>query len=114
MNCIYVDLPTKVRGCVVPNPDGSFTVVLNSKFTHEMNVQTYLHEVEEHIRRGDFDTREADVQRIESEAHHTAPAPKKRKRRSRFDRRWREFQELHGWIADDKLFGMMEDRRLEE
>lgn len=45
-----VDLPTSVRGFCFLDDDGEPRIVLNSRLTHEQNMQTWLHE-REHILR---------------------------------------------------------------
>lgn len=60
------DLPTSIGGYVVKGIDDTYTIVLNSKLSHEDNVKSYLHELS-HIKKHDFE--KTDVQEIESEAH---------------------------------------------
>ena len=62
-----LDLPTAVRGFVKESPDGWYTVVLNSRLTHESNLKTFHHELA-HIERGDFESEES-VDLIESRRH---------------------------------------------
>lgn len=49
----YVDMPCSIESNVVENPDGSYTLYLNSRFTHEKNIEGYLHELD-HIENEDF------------------------------------------------------------
>lgn len=49
----HVDMPHSVESNVVENPDGSYTLYLNSRFTYEKNIEGYLHEVD-HIENEDF------------------------------------------------------------
>lgn len=50
-----VDLPCSVRGCVVKDFDNEeyYTIMLNSRLSHEANLSSYRHELE-HIDCGDF------------------------------------------------------------
>lgn len=48
-----VNLPWGVHGCVTPNDDGTFSIYLNARDTHERNIKAYWHEVG-HIVRDDF------------------------------------------------------------
>lgn len=62
-----VDLKnTKVSELIRENEDGTYTVLLNSRFTHEQNRSSYQHAIQ-HILREDFAG--YDVQSIEAEAH---------------------------------------------
>lgn len=66
---IYVyphDLELGIYEQVIQNPDDSFTILLNSRYNHETQVEAYLHTLE-HIRCRDFE--KTDVQQIEAEAH---------------------------------------------
>ena len=65
-NVIYIDLPTSVRGFARYNPDGTYTIVLNSRMSIEQQRRTWAHEMR-HIIRGDFD--KDDVDAIEVENH---------------------------------------------
>ena len=53
----YCDLPCTVRGFVVRQceDDEFYTIILNSRLTHEQLKNTYLHELQ-HIVLGDFDS----------------------------------------------------------
>jgi hypothetical protein len=63
----YVDLPATIRSFVVSNDDSTYTIILNSKLSHEQNLISYIHELE-HIKRGDYDKKcSADL--IEINAH---------------------------------------------
>ena len=63
----YVDMPCSIKSNVVKNDDGSYTLYLNSRLSHEANVEGYLHEVK-HINNHDFTSFE-DIQTIESRTH---------------------------------------------
>ena len=57
---------TKINEVVLKNDDGTFTVLLNSKFNEEQLREAYEHAVN-HIRNNDFE--KISVQSIETEAH---------------------------------------------
>lgn len=53
---IYIyclDMPCSVASNVVENPDGSFTLYLNSRMTRERNIKGYLHEMN-HLKNADL------------------------------------------------------------
>lgn len=62
-----IELPYTIRSYVVLNKDQSYTIVLNSKLSHEQNMISYWHEVE-HIKNGDYD-KKCSVDMIELFAH---------------------------------------------
>ncbi len=63
----YVDMPCSVGSNVVENPDGSYTLYLNSRMTHEGNMRGYMHELA-HLRNGDLNCC-TNVQETEYNAH---------------------------------------------
>lgn len=67
---ILQDLPTTIGG-FVREKDGFYTIVLNSRMTHERNQETYRHE-QRHIDNGDLD-RECTADQIENELHQKRP-----------------------------------------
>ena len=56
-NCDYfiriVKLPYGIRGAVRPNPDGTFSIYINSRNTSEQEIAAKIHEIE-HIMNDDF------------------------------------------------------------
>ena len=83
-----MNLPTSVKGRAILNDDDTYTIVINSKISHDEQLRAYHHELE-HIKNGDFEKN--DVQQIEAIAH-SVQTPKenpvsvvvqKRKRRRR-------------------------------
>lgn len=66
VNIVLLNLPTTTSEAITENPDGSFTIVLNAKMTHEKQLESYEHAME-HIRNNDFERN--DVQSIEYAAH---------------------------------------------
>ena len=45
INVLYADMPGAIRSYVVSNTDSSYTVVLNSRLSHEQNLLSYQHEL---------------------------------------------------------------------
>lgn len=62
----YVDMPCSVASNIVENPDGSYTIYLNSRMTHERNIKGYLHEIK-HLSSNDLNEC-SNVQEIELNA----------------------------------------------
>lgn len=68
INVLYADMPSAIRSYVVSNTDSSYTVVLNSRLSHEQNLLSYQHELY-HIQNGDYDLLHTTADRIEIKAH---------------------------------------------
>lgn len=67
VNVIVMDFPnTKDREVVTENDDGSYTIVINAKISHENQLRAYQHAMR-HIYETDFE--KDDVQAIEVQAH---------------------------------------------
>lgn len=66
VNTILIDMDVMIPEHVVENPDGSYSIFLNSWLTHERHIESYAHAMR-HIQNGDFEKQ--DVNRIELEAH---------------------------------------------
>lgn len=66
VNTFLIDMPTQVKGQTVKNDDGSYSVFLNTKLSHEQHLLTYAHELR-HIEDGDFE--KENVQDIEEQCH---------------------------------------------
>ncbi len=49
----YIDMPYSIDSNVVENPDGSYSLYLNSRLTYERNMEGYIHELR-HIQNNDF------------------------------------------------------------
>ena len=60
-----IDLKSSVPETVTENPDGTYTVFLNARYSFERRVESYLHACR-HIENFDFE--KSDVQTIEKEA----------------------------------------------
>lgn len=41
------------NGMVLPNDDGTFTILVNSRATHEQRIRAFWHEID-HIKQNDF------------------------------------------------------------
>lgn len=67
INVVYIDLPCTINSFTVSNADMSYTIVLNSKKSHQQNLQAYLHEYR-HILDGDFE-KKCSADMIEIMAH---------------------------------------------
>lgn len=65
MEVRLMDLPPRIKGFVTMR-GGEPVIVLNARLSHEMNAETYLHEMK-HLERNDFE--QFDVDLIETEAH---------------------------------------------
>lgn len=67
VNCVMAELPHTLKAYTLTNADGSFTILLNSRHTHEQHLRSYHHEMK-HIESGDYD-KKCDVDIIEFWAH---------------------------------------------
>lgn len=65
-NVIYADLPASIKAYTVSCPDDTYTIVLNSRHSHEQLLMSYSHELK-HIANGDFEKDNVDM--IELSAH---------------------------------------------
>lgn len=59
-----LSLPPSTRGVTVPDQDGNYNIYINQNLTYEMQLTTYLHELE-HIKNNDFQS-DKPVAQIES------------------------------------------------
>jgi hypothetical protein len=50
----YIELPATIHSFVVANKDLTYTIVLNSRLSHEQNLISYQHELD-HILHGDYE-----------------------------------------------------------
>lgn len=62
----YLDMDVNVSEHVIQNPDGSYTIFINSRLTWERQQEAYEHALG-HIKNFDFE--KTDSQRIEYDAH---------------------------------------------
>ncbi len=66
INCNLIDFPNKGREMVIPNEDGSYTILINARLSDAERIAAYEHAVK-HIVGNDFEKDE--VQRIEAKVH---------------------------------------------
>lgn len=66
INCNLIDFPNKGREMVIPNEDGSYTILINARLSDAERIAAYEHAVR-HIVGNDFEKDE--VQIIEEMAH---------------------------------------------
>ena len=93
---------TKGNEMIIPNEDGSYTILINSRSATNKQLEAYQHALE-HIQNGDFQRQ--DVQQIETVAHNLQQTQipsqeeelkpvRRRKRRRRNTRKlWKETEE---------------------
>lgn len=63
------DMPTKAKEVVSPNPDGTYTILINGKLSQKDQVDAFWHAVR-HIDSNDFERVETlGIQKIEMQAH---------------------------------------------
>ncbi len=67
INIIMCDLPCSIGGYTYKSIDGYYTIILNSRLSHERNMQTYQHELD-HINREELGAK-SDVDLLEFRAH---------------------------------------------
>ena len=61
-----IDFPTSAKEAVTKNEDGTYTVFINAKLSHEMQLESYAHALA-HIMGSDFEKENAD--QVELMAH---------------------------------------------
>jgi len=66
INVCLVNFPCSGEEMIVPNEDTSYTILINSRLSHERQVKAYYHAIR-HLQNNDFE--KTDIQMIESEAH---------------------------------------------
>ena len=66
INCNLIDFPNKGREMVVPNEDGSYTILINARLSDAERMAAYEHAMK-HIVGNDFE--KENVQEIESVSH---------------------------------------------
>lgn len=72
---VYVneDMPSGAAELVAPNPDGTYTILLNGNLSKKKQVDAFWHAIN-HIRNDDFERVElCGIQMVESEAHNKKP-----------------------------------------
>lgn len=66
-----INFPTNAREAVTENEDGTYTIFINEKLTHEMQLKAYAHALK-HIMGKDFERENVDE--IEYYAHNVKTA----------------------------------------
>ena len=72
VNVQLINFPNSGREMVVPNEDGSYTILINARLSNESQMQAYAHAMK-HIMNDDFEKQ--DVQIIEAAAHEPPAKP---------------------------------------
>ena len=67
-NTILNDLPSTIKAYTVHCPDGTYTIVINSRLSHQQQLDAYMHELK-HISDNDFDIESGNADIIEHNAH---------------------------------------------
>ncbi len=109
VNVFLRDFPnTKECEVITENSDGSYTIFLNSRMSHERQLNAYRHALE-HIQNGDFQRQ--DVQQIELVAHAlqqpTLPPREEEVKPVRRRRRWRRNKKL--WKETEERVKFLEE-----
>lgn len=63
VNVQFINFPSGANEMVVPNDDGSYTILINGRLSDERQKEVYLHALK-HIQEEDFN--KFDVQKIEA------------------------------------------------
>ena len=66
INTQLIDMDVLIGEQVIKNVDDSYTILLNSRLSHERQLECYLHAIN-HIQSNDFDKSNSNI--IELEAH---------------------------------------------
>lgn len=66
VNCKIIDFPVKGKEMVMPNEDGSYTILINARLSQIGRMKAYEHALK-HILNDDFE--KDDIQQIELNAH---------------------------------------------
>ncbi len=126
INVIVMDFKnTKSKEMVTENPDGTYSIFINARFSYEEQYKSFNHALK-HIRENDF--QKADVQEIEAIAHSEKTAIKEelsgfekrileeiRKSRKRIQKELRKIEERNAWLEENipDYFSSMEGYFLE-
>lgn len=66
INTVVISMEHGMHEMIALNHDGSYTIFLNARDSHERRMESYRHAVR-HLERRDFE--KSDVQKIEAENH---------------------------------------------
>ena len=72
VNVVLLDFPNSGKEMVVPNEDGSYTILINARLSYATQLKAYEHALS-HINEDDFS--KPDVQTIEAIAHQVPKVP---------------------------------------
>lgn len=67
VNVFFKDFPTKVDEMVTLNEDGTYSVFINSRLSHDGALRAYKHALN-HIKNGDFFKSSEELNTFETEA----------------------------------------------
>lgn len=128
VNVVLIDFPSPGNEMVVPNEDGTYTILINAKISKENQLKAYRHAMN-HIINNDFD--KDNVQKIEYHAHNfkipegTELIPAKRfeqrlkilqrerkRLKQELEKREREIDLIMEVYGSDCFFGAAEDKWL--
>lgn len=130
VNIQLINFPNPGKEMVIPNDDGSFTILINSRISHEEQLKAYQHAMR-HIESGDF--QKDDTQQIEAQAHEITqkvepikPVPARhfkaqirrlRRERTQIQRQLWERERFVGLLTEigvtnEDFFAVAEDRRM--
>ena len=76
VNVVLINFPAKGNEMVVPNEDGSYTILINARLSEEGRMLAYQHAMR-HIAADDFQKEE--IQTIEAQAHELLDSAKVQK-----------------------------------
>lgn len=68
INVFYMDMPGTVKATSTMNPDGSYTIFINSRLNREQQSDGYIHELK-HILQLDFEKKHDNVGVLEAYRH---------------------------------------------
>lgn len=83
VNIVLLDFPNGGKEMVVPNEDGTYTLLINSKLSYDGQLKAYEHGMR-HINNNDFE--KENVQEIEFHAHLNSKASNPEPAKSYLDR----------------------------
>lgn len=72
VNVVLINFPNSRKEMVVPNEDGTYTILINAKLSHDSQLKAYAHAMK-HIINNDFE--KDNTQSIEAVAHGISQQP---------------------------------------
>lgn len=116
INIMVMDMVIGIKEQVSKNSDGSYTIFLNARYSHDALMKAYDHALD-HIRRSDWERE--DVQQIEAEAHKlirrevSEELKRIRRRLRRYERKYAGMTPAQIWLHNDKVIDEYERRKAE-